>query len=263
MKFLIFSLIAFVVAAAPALAEIDFDQAVEKELITLQAQKKGIESQAQKAIVNNKARMAKLEAEYLNLQNEVVALEKQNQLKSRKLTRLREVSGSFLENEQKTLAAWQRLEKLLAEKEAFYHLNLSPVRSDLAASSRIEEPAKYELIQRMMDLLQNSFETQKILTSYLVDSELTESEVQRFGLIGAVEAQSFAPIMPSENGKPSLLFSAKKLAPEGFFIFESYSQKTAQARASLLERFAFLIPALFIGMLFLIVFGIFALFIRE
>lgn len=263
MKIILNTFIGLLLMASPALAQIDFDQAVEKELVSLNAQKKGIETQAQKAISSHKTRMTKLEAEYLSLQAEVTNLEKQNQLKSKELTRLKEVSGSFLENEQKTMAAWQRLEKLLAEKEAFYHLNLSPIRSEFGKGSKIEESAKYELVQRMIALLQNSFETKKLLTSYLKDSELVEAEVQRFGLIGAVDSQSYAPIMPGENGKPSLLFSAKKLVPEGFFVFENYSQKTAMAQATMLERFAFLLPAIFIGVLFLIVFGIFALFVRE
>lgn len=65
------------------------------------------------------------------------------------------------------------------------------------------------------------------------------------------------------EGVLSKQFEKTQVGSEGIFIFKELRKGAFKAEAGLWERIVFFLPGVFLVLLFLIVFGLFGMFIRE
>lgn len=245
----------------------DLRSAFQRENSFLASQKENLRRQRTEAETRHQAQAKSLQAEILNLEKKMIRLTSENESF---FARIQEV------NQEKKLQMTRDHSLALTLKKALKRLDENERALRFEAPTKLEPEmpevlsfAAFAPVQaKALDLLERSSQKEDLQLGFRNEKgEMTEGLVRRFGRIAAHVLSGSGRQILGPDGKGQLqvldeVQAGQTLVPA--YVFESLNQ-AAQVRKPVtwLERAADFVPALFLLLMFALVAGLFAVFVRE
>lgn len=256
-------------AKSPVAAPEDLMQAFQKEYVYLASQKQALSTLQSKSVDSLKKQSQAFKAKTMSLQSEVVALSSKNDERHEYLMSLEkrkkelEKKGSSLEN------SYKKAHALIQEMQLGLKFS---VQKEKESTSVVPEDLKISsfdgLVSQAQGLIAASSTTESFQGAFLnQEDKLVEGTITRFGrsaAIGTVDDQHFV-LAPNGNGllKALAMAESPSSAFAHLFIFDNLLKEAqVKHKASFIEKIADFSPLIFLGMILLLVGGLFTALIK-
>lgn len=262
-------LIAEEVAPIPAASsEEALNKSFQREYVYISSQKQALQKQKAQMQQSYQERIGGAKVKTQSLQRELVAKASQNDEQHDLLVSLEkrkkelQKKGSSLEN------TFQKAQTLVASFEQSLRFEPTTKPKEVTAPEDLKFEDFEKVIDQAADLLTASTQVASFLGSFLnLEGELTEGTITRVGRVAAIGSTKDSHYVLGPNGEGLLKALEATDAPTksslNLYIFESLNKAAKiQREAGFTEKLADLSPLLFLGLILLLVAGLFGALIK-
>lgn len=256
--------------AAPTIqAPADLQQAFQREYVYLASQKQALLTLQKQTEGSMRAQARTLKSEATALQSQMVTLSSKNDEQHEYLMSLEkrkkelEKKGSSLEN------TYKKSQAMIRDMEAGLKFELAKEKeSSVTAPEDLKISSFDEIFNRTNQLIAASSQTQSYTGSFLNgDDKLVEGEITRFGRSAAIGSQGDTHFVLAPNGSGLLKALAQSEDPKGafahLFVFDNLAKEAKiKHQSGFTEKLADFSPLLFLGMILVLVAGLFSALIK-
>lgn len=250
-----------------ASAQNDLRDAFQREHSFLILQKENLIRQKSEGEKRHQNQLQALKKELMALDKKSLALTSGNDAIFQKIQDLQQEKKSQLTRETSLLMTLKKAKQKLKEVEHALHFeNAKKVEPELPETVNLAVLG--DLIQSSVQLLQRSTQTEDFKAGYKTQSgQLTEGLVRRYGrgaahVIDGSEIQVLGPDGKGLLQVVDVVQAGSSILP--VYVFENLSQVAVVKKAATwTESIAGAVPAVFLLLMFAMVAGLFAVFVRE
>lgn len=244
------------------------ESSLKTEISLVEAQIQQFQKSKREMETRQQEKLKKLQSSFLEEQSKLTKLQSENQKKADELQRLQNDISSFHKMKERVDSTWERTFKVWKDKQAFYFLNTGAADQETwlsltSTQGGINISQKRDILQGIFDYLSATQASVELPLNYLDDGDLVTGRVVRIGGLGAQINDSKLPVVPLESGVLSKVLKETQAGAKGVFIFKDLNKSQMSMSAGLWDRVVFSMPALFMILLFAIVFVLFGLFVKE
>lgn len=245
----------------------DLRSAFQRENSFLASQKENLRRQRTEAETRHQAQAKSLLAEIANLEKKVIRLTSENESSFARMQEINQEKKLQVTRDHSLALTLKKALKRLDENERALRFE-APVKLEPEMPEVLSFAAFAPVQAKALDLLARSSQKEDLQLGFRNEKgEMTEGLVRRFGRIAAHVLSGSGRQILGPDGKGQLqvldeVQAGQTLVPA--YVFESLTQ-AAQVRKPVtwLERAADFVPALFLLLMFALVAGLFAVFVRE
>jgi len=247
---------------------VGLNESLEQEARILVAEIQELNYARTQLKINHTKEMTLLSKEYLASQAELISAQGQNQKLSDQYQTLKSELSNQMKIEERVESSWERIYKVMLDKNDFYELHdgLSDRVGWLAfkdGKEFVDLRKKREVLAKAFGLLAQSQVNEERTVNFLSGDVLNSGQILRVGFLGAQLKDTKLPLAPMSDGVLVQQFERTQVGSQGVFIFNDLKKSSLKVDAGLWDRLVSFLPALFLAGLFVIVLGLFGLFVRE
>lgn len=254
--------------SAAASSEENLTQSFQREYVYMSSQKAALQKQKVQLQKNFQERIGSAKSKTMSLQKEVVALLSQNDEQHELLMSLEkrkkelQKKGFSLEN------TYKKAKTAVRDFEQGMRFEAAAKPAEIVAPEDLKFDDFEQIIEQAADLLTASTQVETFPGSFLdLNGQLTEGTITRVGRVAAIGTVKDSHFVLGPNGE-GLLKALEATTPPtsaslNVYIFESLNKAAKIQRvAGWTEKLADLSPLLFLGIILLLVAGLFGALIK-
>ena len=244
-------------------AEEDLNKAFQSEYVYLASQKEALMRQKAQMEQSYVKRTAEAKARVLKLQKDVSRMTAQNDEKHEALLELERMKKELSRRGTSLESTFKKASKSIAEAEKGLRFESSKDKVEITPPLEMKMSSLSPIFKKADDLLRASSRSETYDGFYLdAQDKLSQGKVTRLGRVAAFVNDQKGDLMLGPNGTGSL--KALDLASgASVFVFDNMNEAARLQRpATVIERIADMGPLLFLGLMLLMVAGLFFVLIK-
>jgi hypothetical protein len=252
----------------PAAHEEELRKSFQREYVYLVSQKEALKKQKAHMEQSFNQRVSSAKAQTNALQKELVRLSSENDENHEYLANLERRKKDLQKRGSSMESTYKKANKSLAEFDAGLHFEGAPAKVDVNAPEEMKFEDFDPIIARTSELLASSAKVESFPASFVdMNDKLVEGTVTRIGRSAAIGTIKNEHFVLGPNGEGLLKALEVSEAPNkpslNLYVFESiHKMAKIKKMGGVVEKLADLSPILFLGMMLMMVFGLFLALVR-